>query len=281
MSIDRTHVTDAEVIDEFTPEEARLHTTKINNAVGVAGLLVVEAWERRIWTSLGYKSWPDYCDAELAISEQNPTSRAALMVGLRKAGASYRAVSAATGQSVGKVHKDLAGVHPVNTSTGLDGKNYAPTQPERPATDRAGEAESGDGSESSSPLPPSPAQPSSDDGGVSVSESVEADLPVDSIPAPSSDTLEEPAGDSLTGEGEDRAVPPSPEQRSKDLAEVGRRLKQVSEFFSIWSPAELHELNDLHTTESVRLVFEVISPWWQEYKQTQPRGLRVVNGEQP
>lgn len=147
--------------------------------------------------------------------------------------------------------------------------------------DRAGEAESGDASDGDPSLRPSPAQPSSDDGGVSVSESTEPATPADSYPAPSSDTLEEPAGDSLTGEGEDRAVPPSPDQRSKDLAEVGRRLKQVSEFFQIWSPDELHALNDLHTTESVRLVFEVISPWWQEYKQTQPRGLRVVNGEQP
>ncbi|MEZ5237450.1 MAG: hypothetical protein R2716_00275 [Microthrixaceae bacterium] len=85
-----------EVVEEFTEAEAREHTDKINLAVGIAGDLVIEAWERCIWTTLGYSSWEDYCSAEIRY-QLTGESKAALMIGLRNAGASYRAIGAATG----------------------------------------------------------------------------------------------------------------------------------------------------------------------------------------
>lgn len=249
--------TTGEIVDEVIPPmdaaEARRHVEKMRGSLAITAEQVLEAWQRQAFKPLGYKNWEAFLDGEFPDFGLNAVARNTLMVGLRNTGMSLRQIARTTGASRNTVAAQVAQIEPPETVVGGDGKSYPASQPDR----------------------------TSDDGGDLGSESVEAATPADSCPAPSSDTLEEPAGDSLTGEGEDRAVPPSPDQRSKDLAEVGRRLKQVSEFFQIWSPDELHALNDLHTTESVRLVFEVISPWWQEYKQTQPRGLRVVNGEQP
>lgn len=255
--------TTGEIVDEVIPPmdaaEARRHVEKMRGSLAITAEQVLEAWQRQAFKPLGYKNWEAFLDGEFPDFGLNAVARNALMVGLRNTGMSLRQIARTTGASRNTVAAQVAQIEPPETVVGGDGKSYPASQPER----------------------------TSDDGGVPVSES--SDHPPtaatdsgdgSSRPAPSSDHLEDPAGESSTGEGEDRAVTPSPDQRSKDLAEVGRRIKQVSEFFSIWSPEELHALNDPKTTESVRLAFEVISPWWAEYKQTQPRGLHVVNGVQ-
>lgn len=103
-------VVEAELVEDFTESEAREHTEKINLAVGIAGDLVIEAWNRRIWTALGYRTWEDYCREEIRY-QLTGESKAVLMVGLRKAGASYRAIGAAAGVSYEKARQELSGVN--------------------------------------------------------------------------------------------------------------------------------------------------------------------------
>ena len=123
----------------------------------------------------------------------------------------------------------------------------------------------------------------SDDGGVSVSESSEPATPADSSPAPSSDHLEEPAGDSLTGEDAGTANDPSSPQNDPEdelLATLARLKKSISQSHSLfsWKPEDIHDLNDPDCARGIRDLMAVISPWWETYKASEPKGLRVING---
>ena len=123
-------VVEAELVEDFTETEAREHTEKINVAVGIAGDLVVEAWNRRIWTALGYRTWEDYCREEIRY-QLTGESKAVLMVGLRNAGASYRAIGAAAGVSKDSAQRELSQMrHLPDEVTGTDGKTYPSRRPE-------------------------------------------------------------------------------------------------------------------------------------------------------
>lgn len=127
------------VVEQFTETEAREHTEKINVAVGIAGDLVVEAWNRRIWVPLGYASWEDYCREEIRY-QLTGESKAMLMVGLRNAGASYRAIGAAAGVSKDTAQRELSQTRQLNQPeriTGTDGKTRPATRPE-PSPEVAG-----------------------------------------------------------------------------------------------------------------------------------------------
>lgn len=259
-------VLSGQVVEEFSVEEALAHTDKINHAVGFAGALVVEAWERRIWTTLGYPSWEDYCESKLSVEEQSPASRAALMVGLRKAGASYRAIASASGQSVGKVHKDLAGVHDVNTSavTGTDGKQYDPAQPSKirrsETVEFAGEA------------------PDREAGGVH-------DAIVEDETSPALPEVEPvqsvPSDDPVEDAGSTRPHPPtgSPDDSEHDaaVARLARSVAQAHDLFR-WKPEDIHALNDPDSDSGIAELMKRIEPWWETYKATKPTGLVVHQG---
>lgn len=81
MSITKLHehdVVDAEVIEAveapeeltegktLTRAEAELLTTQIRTSLHHAQELIVLAWTRRAWESLGYASWNEYVGGEFA-----------------------------------------------------------------------------------------------------------------------------------------------------------------------------------------------------------------------
>jgi hypothetical protein len=114
--------------------EARALTDRIKVAVEGTWLLIQEAYASRTWAALGYDTWDAYVDTEfrtarLALPKEE---RAETIQSLRAAGMSVRAISTATGVSVGTVHGDLSRCSEMNTSTevqGTDGKTYSPTRP--------------------------------------------------------------------------------------------------------------------------------------------------------
>lgn len=180
IDADTGEVLEGEVIREFTEDEARHFVERINHSVAVAGDLIVEAYERRIWKALGYSTWDAFAEAEIGMPDMAPAARAVLAVGLRQAGMSIRAIAAATGSSRSTIQRDVEQVSQSGTPavTGVDGKTYPATQPERNATQQEGagddgspcesdDAESVDGADShdvgrtqpeSAPAPPDPGE---------------------------------------------------------------------------------------------------------------------------
>lgn len=138
-----------------TAQEARTLTDQIKVAVEVAWHLVVKAYETRAWLALGYSSWDDYCTREFRNARLRlPREDRQEVVGsLRDAGLSIRAIAAATGDSVGTIHAELAGVQNRTSAglaeneavlaaldepvaprpiTGIDGKTYPQTTKKEP-----------------------------------------------------------------------------------------------------------------------------------------------------
>jgi len=112
----------------LTEHEARLLTDRLKAAVEMTWALVREAYVSRAWAVLGYRTWDDYCLEEfdsyrLRLPLEELTD---VVLSLRDAGLSVRAIAAATGTSRGTVCRALPGV-PNGTPasvTGIDGKVY-------------------------------------------------------------------------------------------------------------------------------------------------------------
>lgn len=94
-------------------------------------LLIEKAESGRAWHVLGYPSWTAYVAGEFAESLAGlaRAERVPIVAKLSDTGMSTRSIAAVTGTSVGTVHNDVvaAGVQPLNTSTGIDGKVYPRT----------------------------------------------------------------------------------------------------------------------------------------------------------
>lgn len=122
-------------------ELARELTRKIR--VGLEGTyaLIVDAFKGRAWVGLGYPTWDAYCQGEFgALSLQPPREeRHHVLMSLREAGMSVRAISSAVDISKDTVARELrslksSGVSfatPEASTIGLDGKTY--TQKPEPA----------------------------------------------------------------------------------------------------------------------------------------------------
>lgn len=115
---------------DLTREQARVLTDTINTTLGSLWRLVVKAWEGRAWAALGHESWDAYCAAELDTDHFKlpRAERREVVVSMREAGMSTRAIGAALGVGNKTVHRDLG---PVSNDTpapvtGLDGKTYDP-----------------------------------------------------------------------------------------------------------------------------------------------------------
>lgn len=138
-----------ELIDDasaLNAENARELTRKIR--VGLEGTyaLIIDAFKGRAWTALGYPTWDAYCQGEFgALSLQPPREeRQQVILSLREAGMSVRAIGSATDISHMTVVRDLraleasesplsgvTNVTPEASTIGLDGKTY--TQKPEPA----------------------------------------------------------------------------------------------------------------------------------------------------
>lgn len=134
----------------ISDEQARRLTDRIKIALDGTWHLIVEAYESRAWSVLGYQSWDSYCTAEFSSTRLKlpREERSEQVRSLREQGLSIRAIASATGNSDQTVQKDLRSSGVVNhyTSapspapapspvTGMDGKTYQRPEP-RPTPER-------------------------------------------------------------------------------------------------------------------------------------------------
>jgi hypothetical protein len=101
---------------DMTADEAREITQTIKatverawNLIEGAWKLIVDAYQRRAWLALDYPTWDAYClgefgSAPLAVSREE---RPEMVLRLRQAGLSQRAIATATGVSQKTVDRDL------------------------------------------------------------------------------------------------------------------------------------------------------------------------------
>ena len=107
-----TSLMDAEIVDPLDEATARTLTDQIKTGLDTIWDLVVRAYTERAWEVLGYSSWDDYCEREFGTARLRlpREQRNAVVCFLRESGLSIRAISAATGDGVGTVHRALPGV---------------------------------------------------------------------------------------------------------------------------------------------------------------------------
>lgn len=136
---------------ECTADYARALTDRIKVAVEATWHLIAEAYESRAWAALGYSSWDDYTTREFGTSRLRlpREDRQEVVMSLRDAGLSIRAIAVVTGDSPRTVRREIAGgasappdatderdndvlIEAPRKVTGTDGKTYW-QQPQRRA----------------------------------------------------------------------------------------------------------------------------------------------------
>lgn len=256
-------LTDADVIEEFTEDEARAFVGRINASLHITGEMIIEAYDRRIWKSLGYRTWDDFTQLELGGPAMNPAQRAVLAVGLREAGMSLRAIASATGASHEQIRRDVAGVTNVTPQiTGQDGKQYAATQP-----GRAAGADDREASGDPASIDSDPAAPCSDTGETADREAVDPPSAPTSPVSPIDPRSEHPTA------GEPIQVDP----RDRLITGAAKAVVKSYELF-MFDADELAAVNDPDLDRSIRELMGTIAPWWEAYKQAKPKGLVAIPG---
>lgn len=110
--------------------EARELTERLRGALQGVYDLMVEVYQGRAWEALGYSSWVEYCEVEFAQMNLQPAKndRHEVVMSMREAGMSVRAIGAATELSVGTVQRELSSAEDAgvpNGTRGMDGKTYS------------------------------------------------------------------------------------------------------------------------------------------------------------
>lgn len=130
----------AVTVTAMSPSDARALTESIRTSVDRVWDLITKAYTRRAWAVLGYPSWDVYCEREFSSTwfRLPRETRSEVVLSLRDAGLSTRAIAAATGVSQSTVQRALPAPptesnESVAPITGTNGKSYQPTQPVRPA----------------------------------------------------------------------------------------------------------------------------------------------------
>jgi enamine deaminase RidA (YjgF/YER057c/UK114 family) len=151
---------DVEIIDEIDPDNpsldaprARELTRQIRVALEHSYTLIIAAYQGRAWAAMGYSSWDAYCQGEFgSLALQPPREeRQAVVMSMREAGMSTRAIGSALQASHTTIERDIASsrraievadnsaggtyVPPAEANVvGLDGKSYpaAPARPRKP-----------------------------------------------------------------------------------------------------------------------------------------------------
>jgi transcriptional regulator with XRE-family HTH domain len=87
---------------------------------------VARAYRGRIWLTLGYESWQEYCDCELDGFKLPSRAERPQIVGelTHRHGLSQRAVAEALGVDQSTVSRDMAGDANASPAIGKDGKVY-------------------------------------------------------------------------------------------------------------------------------------------------------------
>lgn len=107
MTVD---VITGEVVDSLSATQARDLTDRIRSTLTVAHDLIVQAYQGRAWTALGYESWDSYCAGEFGDARMvrlDREQRREIVADMRQAGMSTPAISSATGIPQSTVYSDL------------------------------------------------------------------------------------------------------------------------------------------------------------------------------
>lgn len=116
--------------------EAEDRAERIRTALSVSWDLIKDAWKAFDWQALGYQSWDAYCDGEFGTSRIRlpREERREVVSSMREIGMPIRAIASATGTNRETVRQEVAGDKKLSpeTVTGMDGKTYSSSQPERP-----------------------------------------------------------------------------------------------------------------------------------------------------
>lgn len=123
--------------------DARELTDQIAEGLADVHSLIVQAWEGRVWEALGIETWDAWIDQNFRGLQLRPPreQREEVVLSMREAGMSVRAISRATDLGIGTIHRAAAGVPngtPEQESVGLDGKSYSARKPEKPADESSG-----------------------------------------------------------------------------------------------------------------------------------------------
>lgn len=121
-------------VADMTQDEAREFIAYVRNQQRELPKRIRDAWHRRAWIALGYQSWDTMCVAERIQLRGLPRDeRQEMVLDLRAAGMSTRAIGSALGVSHPTVLNDLPtggqDLPPVNTVRGLDDGVYQPSRP--------------------------------------------------------------------------------------------------------------------------------------------------------
>lgn len=130
-----------EIIEpDLTAVEARSLTDNIRTALQEVWPLFIRAYRGRAWLALGYASWEQYCDTEMAgvrPSIETREQRREIVGDLRQAGMSQDAIASSLALSRKVVRDDLqklqsGGATLPNVITGANGKAYPATRQSTP-----------------------------------------------------------------------------------------------------------------------------------------------------
>lgn len=136
---ERDTVVGAEIVEALNEDAARRLTDLIRTGMDDLWDLIIRAWNGRAWVALGYPNWDTYCDSEFHPGRLRlpREQRRDVVVSMREAGMSIRAISAGTGISDQTVQRDLSVVNhytsdvtsdvtppPPSMITGTDGKRH-------------------------------------------------------------------------------------------------------------------------------------------------------------
>ena len=72
---------------------------------------------------------------------------------------------------------------------------------------------------------------------------------------------------------------PTPEEiHARTVTLAAKEIGKAHQFFAMYTPEQIHELNDPDVSRGVTELMKVIAPWWETYKATKPAGLVVHQG---
>jgi transposase-like protein len=99
-------------VGQCSESRARHITEQLRQSLTISANLLMEAYEARVWVTLGYDSWQDYTNAELGeVRLRLPREdRREVVASMTEAGMSARAISSALGVSKNTVTEDRAQV---------------------------------------------------------------------------------------------------------------------------------------------------------------------------
>ena len=111
--------------------DARELTDQIAEGLADVHSLIVQAWEGRVWEALGFETWDAWIDANFRGLQLRPPreQREEVVLSMREAGMSMRAISQATDLSYGTVNRSARSGDPNGSPerdsnvVGLDGKS--------------------------------------------------------------------------------------------------------------------------------------------------------------